>query len=318
MSTVGERVLRVLESSMQLSVVIPTHNPRPDYLRRVLDGLARQTLSTGEWEVIIVDNVSDSPVAEAVDLRWHPHSKVIREEKLGLTAARLAGFSASRGEIIVLVDDDNVLAPDYLARAAHLAESHPFLGSWSGCVELVFEPGATVPPPSWRSYLTERLCEKAVWSNDPSHNASTPWGAGMCVRRSLATAYLRSSEADPDLFKLDLQGRELVYGGDTDIAYQGCAMGLGKGVFPSLSVSHLIPPARCERAYLLRVIEGHAYSEVLHHWVLHGSLPTDSASRLEGLKRVFRLLLSSADQRALEGARRRGRLRARRELGGKH
>ena len=301
---------------MQLSVVIPTHNPRPDYLRRVLDGLARQTLSPMGWEVIIVDNASDLPVADTVDLRWHPHSMIVREEKLGLTAARLAGFAAAQGEIIVLADDDNVLAPDYLALAVQLAERHPFLGSWSGRVELVFEPGTAAPPPSWRSYLTERLCENAVWSNDPSHNASTPWGAGMCVRRSLAVDYLHSSEADPSRLKLDLHGRELIYGGDTDIAYQGCAMGLGKGVFPGLKVSHLIPPARCERAYLLRVIEGRAYSEVLHHWVLHGSLPADSCGRMDPLKRAFRLLLSTADQRALERARQKGRLRALRELGG--
>jgi glycosyltransferase involved in cell wall biosynthesis len=300
---------------MQLSVVIPTHNPRPDYLNRVLDGLARQTLSLQEWEAVIVDNASDYPVANVVDLGWNPNGKIIREEKLGLTAARLAGFSASSGDVIALVDDDNVLAPDYLATAVQLAESHPFLGSWSGCVELVFEPGSAAPPPSWRSYLTERFCEKAVWSNDPSHNASTPWGAGMCLRRSLAVAYLQSSEADPDRLKLDLQGRELIYGGDTDIAYQGCAMGLGKGVFPGLKVSHLIPAARCERAYLLRVIEGHAYSEVLHHWVLHGSLPAESSGWMDGLKRAGRMLLSTADQRAHDRARRKGRLRARRELG---
>jgi len=269
------------------------------------------------WEVIIVDNASDLPVADTVDLRWHPHSMIVREEKLGLTAARLAGFAAAQGEIIVLADDDNVLAPDYLALAVQLAERHPFLGSWSGRVELVFEPGTAAPPPSWRSYLTERLCENAVWSNDPSHNASTPWGAGMCVRRSLAVDYLHSSEADPSRLKLDLHGRELVYGGDTDIAYHGCAMGFGKGVFPSLKVNHLIPAARCERAYLLRVIEGRAYSEVLHHWVLHKMIPRDEIGTIQKLKCLARLTLCDADTRAAELARARGRARAARELGGK-
>jgi glycosyltransferase involved in cell wall biosynthesis len=302
---------------MQSSVVIPTHNPRLDYLNRVLEGLRRQTLPLQEWEVIIVDNASDSPVADRIDLCWHPHSRVVREEKLGLTAARLTGFSAASGEIIVLVDDDNLLAPDYLAVAVETAATHSFLGSWSGAVELVFEPGSAVPPPSWRSYLTERVCEQAVWSNDPSHNASTPWGAGMCVRQSLAAAYLRSSEANPGRFKLDLQGCELVYGGDTDIAYQGCAMGLGKGVFPGLKVSHLIPPSRCERDYLLRVIEGHAYSELLHQWVLHGALPADSHGWMDALKRASRRLLWTADQRAIERARQKGRQRARRELEGR-
>src|SRR3954465_7016965 len=117
---------------MQVSVVIPTHNPRIDYLQRVLLALRAQRLPLAEWELIIVDNASAEPVAPRVDLAWHPAGRVIREERLGVTAARLAGFAAARGEVIVLVDDDNALAPDYLATAAQLGREHPTLGAWSG------------------------------------------------------------------------------------------------------------------------------------------------------------------------------------------
>ncbi|MDI1335075.1 MAG: glycosyltransferase [Lacunisphaera sp.] len=303
---------------MQVSVVIPTHNPRIDYLRRVLDALRLQQLPLVEWELLIVDNASQVAVASQVDLAWHPAGRVIREERLGLTAARLAGFAAARGEVVVLVDDDNVLAPDYLTAAAQIARDHPTLGAWSGNVELVFEPGVTPPPVAWRSYLTERVCRQAAVSTDPGHNDSTPWGAGMCVRQSLAAAYRRRSLENPDLHRLDLSGAQLVYGGDTDIAYFGCSLGMSKGVFPQLHVLHLIPPNRCERAYLLRVIEGHAYSEWLHHWVLHKVVPRDDASPVRRLKRFVRLmLLSDADTRAAARARAAGHARATRELAAK-
>lgn len=300
---------------MQVSVVIPTHNPRVEYLNRVLDALRVQTLPVAEWELIIVDNASKQPVAAAVDVSWHPAGQVIREERLGLTAARLAGFTAARGEVIILVDDDNALSPGYLAAALQIARENPKLGAWSGNVELVFEPGVTPPPPAWRSYLTERVCTVASITNDPQHHESTPWGAGMCVRRVLADAYRKRSAENPDLLRLDLSGTQLVYGGDTDIAYYGCAIGLTKGVFPQLHVLHLIPPVRCTREYLLRAIEGHAYSEWLHHWVLHKVIPREEVSAVRRLKNLVRLyLLSDADARAHAQARQRGHARAAREL----
>jgi glycosyltransferase involved in cell wall biosynthesis len=304
---------------MRLCVVIPTHNPNPGSLARVLEGLRVQTLPVAEWDLVLVDNASNPAVAGRADLSWHPTGRIVREERLGLTAARIAVFTEASAETVVLVDDDNLLAPDYLEQAGQIAADFPFLGSWSGNVELVFEPGVEPPPTAWRPYLTERRCEQAVWSNDPSHHDSTPWGAGLCVRGGLARAYKRGSEADPDRLKLDLNGTQLIYGGDTDIAYHGCTLGMGKGVFPQLRVTHLIPARRCERAYLLRLIEGRAYSEVLHHWVLHKTLPSEGNRGLrrhaEPLKRAIRLLLSDADGRAEERAKERGRRRALGELG---
>ncbi|HVZ65430.1 MAG TPA: glycosyltransferase [Lacunisphaera sp.] len=299
---------------MQITVIIPTHNPRPGYLQRVLDALRTQTLPLADWELVIVDNASRQPVAGLVDLAWHPAARVIREERLGLTAARLAGFAAARGDIIVLVDDDNALAADYLAAAAQIGRDCPHLACWSGRVELVFEPGVEPPPVAWQPYLTQRHCTEAKWSNDPAHIDSTPWGAGMCLRRSLADAYRRRSEENPDLLRLDLSGTQLVYGGDTDIAYHGCKLGFGMGVFPQLHVHHLIPPERCERAYLLRVIEGRAYSEWLHHWVLHKAVPAGEAGWPARARQLVRWILGDADTRAHLRARRRGHARAVRDL----
>src|SRR5208337_1906590 len=99
---------------MKISLILCTHNPRMDYLQRVLGALRGQSLSKSEWELLVIDNRSTDPLAQRLDLCWHPHGQVVREELVGLALARLCGIDHSRGEIIVFVDDDNVLDPAYL------------------------------------------------------------------------------------------------------------------------------------------------------------------------------------------------------------
>src|SRR4051812_93219 len=97
-----------------ISVVLCTHNPRPDFLARTLGSLRAQNLALSQWELVIVDNHSANPLSSLVDLSWHPNGRIIREDELGLTPARLRGIAETHGEILVFVDDDNVLQSDYL------------------------------------------------------------------------------------------------------------------------------------------------------------------------------------------------------------
>src|SRR5690242_12200927 len=99
------------------SVIVCTHNPRPDYLTRTLAALRGQTLPTHEWELLVIDNASDCPVAEIADVSWHPDGAILKEDTLGLTPARLRGIDRARAELLVFVDDDNVLDTAYLERA---------------------------------------------------------------------------------------------------------------------------------------------------------------------------------------------------------
>ncbi len=68
---------------MRVSVIICSHNPRREYLRRTLEALQAQTLSSTEWELLVIDNRSDPPLAASLELSWHPQSRVVREENLG-------------------------------------------------------------------------------------------------------------------------------------------------------------------------------------------------------------------------------------------
>ena len=131
-----------------VSVIICSHNPREDYLRRVLDALKAQTLPAKDWELLLIDNASKEPLAKRVDLSWHPNARHIREDKVGLTHARLRGIAESKLDLLVFVDDDNVLRADYLQAALKINAAWPQLGAWGGsCVpEFETEPSAEMRP----------------------------------------------------------------------------------------------------------------------------------------------------------------------------
>jgi glycosyltransferase involved in cell wall biosynthesis len=298
-----------------LSVVVPAHNPRKDYLLRVLDALRRQTLPMERWELVVVDNQSAPPLKGRLDLQWHPGSEVLLEERLGLTHARVAGFRRARGDIVVLVDDDNVLAPDYLEQVSRIAADFPFVAVWGGAMRPEYEDRAFSPPAHLWSLLTLREVDRDRWSNDPDHHASTPWGAGLCVRREVFERHCAELQDNPGRYNLDLQGTRLLYGGDTDIAYTACRMGRAKGVFRALALTHLISRSRCTPEYLCRVAYGRGYSEVLHFQSLHGQ-PAEPEGGLGHWARMrYRQLRMSALERSVDRAHFRGRTDALNELG---
>lgn len=259
-----------------ISVIICTHNPRRDYLERVLQALKAQTLPTDLWELLLMDNASAQLLSEEIDLTWHPKSCHIREEQLGLTPARLRGIKEAVAETLVFVDDDNVLDPDYLEVALKISKDFSIIGAWGGQVIA----GLEAEPPEWikpdlKNYLYSLACrefDRDSWSNLLHQHETTPCGAGLCVRKSVAEKYVELVHNDSKRAVLDRKGQMLTSCGDTDLAYVACDIGLGTGQFTSLKVTHLIPPSRLEESYLLRMVEGTSYSGIILDY-LRGKLP---------------------------------------------
>ncbi len=298
---------------IQVSVVIPAYNPPTEHLGPTLEALRAQTLPLTQWELVIVDNRSRVPVPTDT-VAWHPHGRVIPEATPGLVAARHAGFAATSGEVIVVLDQDNVVAADFLAVALRIGLEHPWLGTWGGVITPRFERPDLAPPASLHSLLTLRSATRDLWSNDPDHHDSTPWGAGLCVRRRVATIYSEALRANPLKGKLDLCGDLRRAGGDTDISYTACAHGFGKGVFTSLRLEHLIPAERCTAAYLCKNAHDRGYSDLLHHLLLEGSLPPLPGGLVETVARFWRGCQLTPLERKVQAAQLAGRRHAFAEL----
>ena len=246
-----------------ISVVICSHNPREHYLKRVLEALRIQTLPKERWELLLIDNASDVPLAGRCDLSWQPQSRHLLENKLGKLNAWLLGMRAARAEFLLFVDDDNVLAPDYLEQALVVGIQWPFVGAWGGS----YFPEYETPLPEWVGDQVWRLLcwevKADVWSNLREEFTTIPAGAGMCVRRPVAQKYLERCAQNPAVVGLDRSGKGVAGYGDIDLAYCALDLGLGTGKSTRLRLTHLIPAARLTLDYFVRHAEGDAASNML-------------------------------------------------------
>jgi glycosyltransferase involved in cell wall biosynthesis len=283
-----------------ITVVIPTHNPHMARLRETLRGLRDQSLASERWETLLVDNASNPSLSTGDIAESAPANlRIIQEARLGLTSARLAGFSGACGKTIVLVDDDNVLTPGYLAEVARLFDRDPRLGAAGGKSLPTFES----PPALWQGEFFPLLAlrdlgdaELVATSFRPEgsvqneYPAFAPIGAGMAIRREAALAWAASAEGDPKRRRLDRSGLELVSGGDNDIVMTLLEQGWSVGYFPALSLYHLIPSSRLEPRYLARLNRA-----IQRSWIqvltLHGANPwppiSDASVPLRQLKAWF-------------------------------
>jgi glycosyltransferase involved in cell wall biosynthesis len=255
---------------MKVSVIICTYNPVDHIFERVLECLRVAIENQSVYEVIIIDNNSDFPVGKMpsfIDFQSELQvCRLIIEEKQGLTYARLRGIRESEGDLLIFVDDDNLLAPDFLQNAIAVAIKYPIIGVFSGNVDLEFE----VKPPRYidryKGLLVHRECKVDLWSNDPNSGRSMPAGAGLCVRREVANYYVHLHETGKREFILDRSAGNLMSAGDNDIALCACDIKLGMGVFESLALKHYIPKGRLDKTYLLKLVYGIYYSgDVLNY-----------------------------------------------------
>lgn len=93
-----------------LSVVVPTYG-RPEKLGVLLESIERQTLSRERFEVIVVDDGTPQPI-ELAPGRHGFALELLRQANAGPGAARNRGVARARGEIVMFLNDDAVLAPD--------------------------------------------------------------------------------------------------------------------------------------------------------------------------------------------------------------
>lgn len=168
---------------MALSVVIATKD-RPQELEVSVVSLLAQTRKADE--LIVVDQSADSAsrdgveraLAEGCSRGPAPLLRYIHDPGIsGAGPARNVGIDLASGDILVFIDDDVVLEPDFLREIAAVYEDDPTITGVSGII-------TNYPrPPAW-----QRAFLRIFWGG-PFHDARQPiyWNAdGLRGRPPLA------------------------------------------------------------------------------------------------------------------------------------
>ena len=105
---------------MLFSVVIPTRN-RLDLLSEAIETIRYQ--DGPDWELLIFDNASTDHVAGYVNTLNDPRIRCERsEEFLPVTDSWNRAMAMARGDYVVLLGDDDGLAPDYFKNVQQIVE----------------------------------------------------------------------------------------------------------------------------------------------------------------------------------------------------
>lgn len=109
---------------MLLSIIVPIYNVER-YLRKCVDSLLRQDLSTEEYEIILVDDGSPDRCGVICDdyASKYENIRVIHRENGGLSAARNSGIEVAQGKYIQFVDSDDYLDPNVMKTLVDKIES---------------------------------------------------------------------------------------------------------------------------------------------------------------------------------------------------
>lgn len=114
-----------LHSRPRVSLVIPTYN-RARSLRRLLSSLAGIKEPAGGMEVIVVN---DGSVDDTPNVAAQAGVGCITQSNMGRARARDRGWRASRGEIVVFLDDDVVPEPDAIDRMVQALDTADGVGA---------------------------------------------------------------------------------------------------------------------------------------------------------------------------------------------
>ena len=247
-----------------LTVLVCTHN-NARLLDGTLAGIAAQVVSPEvRWEVLVVANRCTDDTAE-VARRWGesraiPRLRYVSERRAGIAAARRRGLRESRGRLIGYVDDDCLIAPDWIDRVLRFAGEHPRAGAFGGRNELLWEE----PPTFIAELYGESLARQdmgPVARVLPAAEWRMPVGAGLVLRRS---AVVDSGWMDRGVLRSrrrrSLRG-SLECGEDAEIGVRIRRAGWEIWYSPEPRLQHLIPPDRMDLGYLRRLHRGFGRAE---------------------------------------------------------
>lgn len=264
-----------------VSILIPTHD-RAEILERSLESLREVRRPEGVTvEAVVIANACSDSTEETVRSKTASFPfplRLVSEPTPGLNPARNAGARAARGEILAYLDDDAFVEPGWLEGLVRCFERYP-ADLVAGRVVLWWE---ALPRPDWVSPPVERLLSRLDLGDEPRPlpGPSKVVGANFALRREVLEAVGAFSP------HLDRSGKELLSGGDTELAHRIQRAGYRLYYCPEMSVRHWVAPPRLAGPHLDRLARARGRTRV----AVAASLGAPPQGRLlkQGLAQIVR------------------------------
>jgi glycosyltransferase involved in cell wall biosynthesis len=167
-----------------VSVLMPVLNPHPVYFPEAVASVLNQTFA--DFELVIVEDPSLPPEASAAKLLKPFADARIRhicnDTRTGLIAQRNRTLAEARADLVAMLDADDIMEPDRLAKQVAFLRDHPDV-TLVGCQLRVIDGSGTEI--GFRVYPTDH---DAILRVMPSYNAVPQPGATVRKRAMLDAA----------------------------------------------------------------------------------------------------------------------------------
>jgi len=164
----------------RVSFCVPTYN-RAQFLGQTLESALAQTVS--DFEIVVVDDVSPDATPELMRRFADPRIRYVRNaQNLGVPENLNRAFSLARGGYLVLLEDHDLIAPDYLEASLDILDRHPGVGFVGTGIVIIDQDGK--PVRQWIADLREVTPGRELLRFLLTHT-TCPFSVTTVIRRSL-------------------------------------------------------------------------------------------------------------------------------------
>ena len=287
------------------SLLTCTRDPNPallEQLVRAVEALCVPEGWTREW--IVVDHNSQAPVrvsevmaAAQARIAW---LRIVEDSSPRISGARARSIEESSGEILIVLDDDCVPAPDYLEAVLALRQAHPEVHCWGpGRVTLGWIGGA---PPRWldarwrTAFFQERDRADTAWARERGWPPCYASGVGMAMTRAPAREYARRVRTGA-YRAVERSTASVIRGEDAQLLWTAVQLGGAAGSSSTLALRHEVTVPRLELGYLCRLAFGLRESALPCQVEVFGMTDAGRPGRLRAVRSAVRSVLRALASR---------------------
>ena len=205
-----------------ISILVCCYNGE-HIIAETLAYIANQKVSSDNWELILIDNNSSDNTSKIATESWNfesmPNFRIVKEEKPGLSFARLKGISEAKYDIVSFVDDDNFIPENWVE---YLLEKfkNPEIGVL-GCTSIGKFDYET---PKWYEQHKLAFATGVLYPQNFSDVTKDAliYGAGMSLRNEI---FKKLNDNNWEPYLTDRVGNKQSGGGDSEISLAARLLG---------------------------------------------------------------------------------------------